>query len=107
VGAAWHEQKNGVPSQPNVQTAFLRAAVPPLLSCPSQVCSSSFFPLSGFLDILILGPLRITGSMEQCDYMIAQTNARSSVPLGSKARTRLVLRIWTEVAQRPMAHGNR
>jgi hypothetical protein len=26
---AWHGQKNRVPSQPNVQTGFLRAAAPP------------------------------------------------------------------------------
>lgn len=33
MGAPWHGQKKAVPCQPNVQTGFLRAAVPPLLSC--------------------------------------------------------------------------
>jgi hypothetical protein len=39
VDEAWHGQKNRVPSQPNVQTGFLRAAVPPpfiLLSLVSK-----------------------------------------------------------------------
>jgi hypothetical protein len=29
MGAPWHAQKKAVPRQPNVQTGFLRAAVPP------------------------------------------------------------------------------
>jgi hypothetical protein len=39
VDEAWHGQENRVPPQPNVQTGFLRAAVPPpfiLLSLVSK-----------------------------------------------------------------------
>jgi hypothetical protein len=44
MGAPWHAQIKAVPCQPNVQTGFLRAAVPLLLSCTSQFCSPSRLP---------------------------------------------------------------
>jgi hypothetical protein len=108
MGAPWHGPKKAVPCQPNVQTGFLRAAVPPLLSCTNQFCWLSLSrlplpPLSGHFDVCAL---RIAPSMKQCDYMTSKINARWSVPLGSKARIRRVPQTWTEVAQRLVTHGN-
>jgi len=99
VGAGWHQQKKGVPSQPNVQTGFLRAAVPPLLSCHRMSPRLSSFPS--------VVTLRIAPSMKQCASMIAQTSAwrvRSLWIEGPKTGCFEALR--TEGAQRMWANGN-